>query len=75
MSLARTDTEVGSRLGVGFLICGFGALAGTPLTGMLLDRVGWGGGAVFSGGMVVASAGMVGVAIIYQRKEKGSWKV
>lgn len=75
MSLSRTKYEIGSRLGVGFLICGFGALAGTPVVGLLLEKVGWFGGVVFSGCMVVVSSGMVGVSILYQRKERGVWKV
>lgn len=75
MSLSRSKYEIGSRLGVGFLICGFGALAGTPVVGLLLEKVGWLGGVMFSGAMVVVSSGMVGMAILYQRREKGTWRV
>ena len=75
MSLSRTKYEVGSRLGLGFLICGFGALGGTPAVGLLLEKVGWVGGAMFSGAMVVAAGAMVGFAILYQRREKGTWRV
>lgn len=75
MSLAKNNGEIGSRLGVGFLICGFGALGGTPVIGILLDKVGWIGPVVFSGSMVLAGTGMVGVAVYYQRKEKITWRV
>lgn len=75
MSFAKTNGEIGSRLGVGFLICGFGALGGTPVIGLLLEKVGWVGPVVFSGCMVLVGAGLVGAAVFYQRREKVSWKV
>lgn len=75
MSFAKNNNEIGSRMGVGFLICGFGALGGTPIIGMLLQKVGWVGPVVFSGSMVIAGTVMIGVSIWYQRKEKVTWRV
>jgi MFS family permease len=75
MSFAKNNNEIGSRMGVGFLICGFGALGGTPIIGLLLEKVGWIGPVVFSGSMVLAGTGMVAGSIYYQRKEKVNWRV
>jgi hypothetical protein len=75
MSFARTNNEIGSRMGVGFLICGFGALGGTPIIGILLEKTGWIGPVMFSGSMVVLGTGLVSVSIFYQRRERVTWRV
>jgi hypothetical protein len=75
MSFAKTNTEIGARMGLGFLICGLGALGGTPVIGILLEKTGWLGPVVFSGVCVMLGTGMVGVSIFYQRREKVNWRV
>jgi len=75
MSFAKDSNEIGSRMGLGFLICGFGALGGTPIIGLLLEKVGWIGPVVFSGSMVLAGTAMVGAAVHCQRKDKVNWRV
>lgn len=75
IAFAENKYEIGSRLGVGFLICGFGALGGTPVIGLLLEKTGWIGPVMFSGITVILGTGMTGIAIFYQRKEKGTWRV
>lgn len=75
MSLAKNNGEIGSRLGVGFLICGFGALGGTPVIGILLEKVGWIGPVVFSGSIVLVGSAMVAGSVYVQRNEKVTWRV
>jgi hypothetical protein len=62
-------------MGLGFLICGFGALGGTPVIGVLLEKTGWIGPVMFSGVTVILGTVMVAISIFYQRMEKVTWRV
>jgi MFS family permease len=75
MSFAKNNNEIGIRMGLGFLICGFGALGGTPVIGVLLEKTGWIGPVMFSGVTVILGTVMVAISIFYQRREKVTWRV
>lgn len=75
MSLAKSQDEIGTRVGMGFLVMSFAALTGTPITDALLDRYGFAAPIAFSGVVVLAGAAIFGTVMWMKRKEQGTWKV
>lgn len=75
IATAKGFSEIGIRMGLGFLITSFAALTGTPITGALLDSYGFYAPIVWSGVTVLAGAVLFALARYYQAQAKGTWKV
>ncbi|KAF9026849.1 MFS general substrate transporter [Hymenopellis radicata] len=74
-SLARTDAEIGARMGIGFAVTGLGGLIGTPIAGGLLtDSYIWWRPTVFAGSSMVA-AGILFLAarLVRSRQKESPW--
>ena len=59
---------IGTRLGMGFAIASFGALAGTPIAGAILRSKGFTSTWCFSGGMVIGAACLMTLARFFKDK-------
>lgn len=76
MSLSKNVTEIGTRMGLGFVFLGFAVLIGSPVAGALLVKAGgyW-GPCVFGG----TSSLLGGVSLLVGRqvmaKKAGTWRV
>lgn len=63
---------IGTRMGMGFTVVSFGVLVGTPIGGAILGgKGGFAGLWAFSGAVILAGAGFVGLS----RMLKAGWKV
>ena len=75
ISFAQNHSEIGLRLGLGFLCASLSALTGTPIIGALLDKYGFFAPIVWSGVTVLSGCALLTWADLLQRKRKGTWKV
>ena len=75
ISLSSNFSEIGLRLGLGFLIVSVAALTGSPITGALLDKFGFYAPVIWSGVCVLSGAVFIGIAMIIQGRIKRTWKV
>jgi len=75
ISLATHPSEIGLRLGMGFLATSFAALSGTPINGALLTRYGFVAPIVFSGVSILIGSVLFAIATLLQRRIKGTWRV
>lgn len=75
ISLAKNPSEIGMRIGFGFLVSSFAALTGTPITGALLDRFGFYAPIIWSGVFVLVGSVFFTLAGLRQRKAKGTWRI
>ncbi|KAF8068868.1 hypothetical protein FPV67DRAFT_1094388 [Lyophyllum atratum] len=75
-SLAKTDAEIGARIGLCFTFTGFGALIGTPIAGALLSSSFiWWRPLVFSGLCMLSGAASLCIARHSVSREKGTGRV
>ncbi|WWC63733.1 uncharacterized protein I303_106338 [Kwoniella dejecticola CBS 10117] len=74
-SMAKTQSEVGTRMGVTMLFLGIAALTGSPLGAAILDARGYGASIAWSGAMGAVGSGLFGLAAWFTAKNKGQWKV
>ena len=75
IALADDLSEIGIRLGMGFLVVSLAALTGSPITGALLDSHGFYAPVVWSGVCVLSGSALVGGSTFFQSRVKGTWKV
>lgn len=75
MSFAKSPQEIGSRVGMGFLVISIPALTGTPITGALLDKFGFYAPIIWSGVSMIIGAAIVGGASLMVQRRKGTWKI
>ncbi|KAF5388780.1 hypothetical protein D9757_005673 [Collybiopsis confluens] len=75
-SLAKTDSEIGARMGICFTFCSFGGLIGTPIAGALLTSKNiWWQPTLFAG-LSTAAGGLCFIASRYWiSRHKGTLKV
>jgi MCP family monocarboxylic acid transporter-like MFS transporter 10 len=75
-SLARTDSEIGSRVGICLFIAGFSALTSSPIAGALLgSSFKWINPIVFAGTGIAASSLSFAISRYFVSKKKPNWKV
>jgi len=76
MSLAFNVGEIGTRVGIAYLVIAFAGLSGTPIAGALLgsDYMWW-KPIIFAGISVLTATIMFIIARHLHAKEKGTWKV
>jgi predicted MFS family arabinose efflux permease len=72
---AKTQGEVGKRVGMAFTLLSVAALTGSPIGGALFDRYGFGSAIVFCGVMIAFGAVLIGLAAVLKGREKGTRKV
>ncbi|KAG6910729.1 hypothetical protein DXG01_008260 [Tephrocybe rancida] len=72
-SLAKTDAEIGARIGLCFTFTGVGGLIGTPIAGALLSSSFiWWRPLVFSGVCMLAGSGFLAFTSYLVSKKKGT---
>ncbi|WWC72831.1 uncharacterized protein I206_106795 [Kwoniella pini CBS 10737] len=74
-SMAKSQAEIGTRMGITMLFLGIAALTGNPLGAAILDSNGYGASIAWSGSMVATGAALFGFAAWFTAKSKGQWKV
>ena len=74
-SMASSHTEIGIRMGMGFLLGSPAALTGTPIAGALLDKYGQYAPITWSGVTVIAGGVVVGLGARLRAREKGTQRV
>ena len=75
IAFADNHAEIGLRVGMGFFVVSFAALAGTPITGALLDRYGFYAPIVWSGVMILSGCCLFVLSNMKLRQKRGTWKV
>ncbi|WWC90946.1 uncharacterized protein L201_005884 [Kwoniella dendrophila CBS 6074] len=75
LSTAKSQNEVGTRMGISMLFLGLAALTGSPLGAAILDDRGYGASIAWSGSMGVVGVALFAVATILTSRAKGQWKV
>ena len=75
ISLAKSHTEIGIRLGLAYLVTSVAALTGTPITGALLGRYGFTAPIIFSAVAILLGTASFATASRLRAREKGTWKV
>lgn len=75
ISLSDNFSEIGIRLGMGFLVLSLAALTGSPITGALLDKYGFYAPTIWSGVCVLSGSVIIGTAVVLQSRVKGTWRV
>ncbi|KAM0789162.1 hypothetical protein ACM66B_000011 [Microbotryomycetes sp. NB124-2] len=77
MSLARSPSELGTRVGVGSIFVAIGALVSTPIAGAILSAANgqyW-AAMTFAGVVGLTGTSLLVAARFVQAKRKGMWKV
>lgn len=69
VNLTKNHAMIGTRMGMGFSIVSFGALAGTPIAGAILGDREFGAVWNFSAAMVIACTVGVTIARFFENKE------
>ncbi|ORX40509.1 major facilitator superfamily domain-containing protein [Kockovaella imperatae] len=75
IAFANNHTEIGLRVGFGFMAVSLAALSGTPITGALLDRYGFYAPIIWSGTTITAGGVLFCYSNLRFRQKKGTWKV
>ena len=75
IAFATSHTEIGLRVGMGFLVISIPALVGTPIIGALLDAYGFYAPTIWSGVMILSGCCLLVFADYKLRQRKGTWKV
>ena len=75
IAFANNQSEIGLRIGMGFLITGFAALVGTPIDGALLDKYGFFAPIIWSGVTVLSGTCLLVLSSYKLRQRKRTWKV
>ena len=75
IAFATNHTEIGLRVGMGFLVASIPALVGTPIIGALLDAYGFYAPTVWSGVMILSGCALLVLSNWKLRARKGTWKV
>ncbi|VDC07087.1 unnamed protein product [Peniophora sp. CBMAI 1063] len=72
-TLAKDESEIGVRVGLGFALAAVGALTGNPIVGALLgDDFSWGKTIVFSAVSILSGTAVIFIGRLFLAKEKGS---
>ncbi|WVQ63626.1 uncharacterized protein L199_001779 [Kwoniella botswanensis] len=74
-SMAKSQQEVGTRIGISMMALGVAALTGSPLGAAILDSRGYGASIAWSGSMGAAGTALFAVATYFTARSKGHWKV
>ncbi|KAK4703568.1 hypothetical protein P7C70_g2648, partial [Phenoliferia sp. Uapishka_3] len=77
ITMSKSVSEIGVRVGYAFIIVGIAALIGTPICGALLVRTnnGFYAPIIFSGVATALGSGLLVVARQLQARDKNTWKV
>ncbi|WVW79655.1 hypothetical protein I302_101624 [Kwoniella bestiolae CBS 10118] len=74
-SMAKSQQEVGTRMGISMMALGVAALTGSPLGAAILDARGYGASIAWSGAMGAVGSGLFALAAFFTARNKGQWKV
>ena len=75
IAFATNHTEIGLRVGMGFLVVSIPSLVGTPIIGALLEKYGFYAPTIWSGVMILSGCCLLAYANYRLRQRKGTWKV
>ncbi|WRT69334.1 uncharacterized protein IL334_006318 [Kwoniella shivajii] len=74
-SMAKSQSEVGTRVGVAMMGLGLAALTGSPLGAAILDADGYGASIAWAGSMSAVGSILFIVATLFTARSKGHWRV
>ncbi|KAK8850762.1 hypothetical protein IAR55_004682 [Kwoniella newhampshirensis] len=75
MTMAKSQNEIGTRIGVGMVGLSLAALTGSPLGAAILDSRGYGACIAWAGAMGACGSCLFALSRFFMAKSKGSWKV
>nr|XP_031857307.1 uncharacterized protein CI109_007290 [Kwoniella shandongensis]KAA5524379.1 hypothetical protein CI109_007290 [Kwoniella shandongensis] len=75
MSMAKSQSEIGTRIGVAMMGLALAALTGSPLGAAILDARGYGASIAWSGSMGALGTALFAAATFFTARSKGKWRV